>query len=171
MWRGLKSPLFLLIDKSMIDKDIVNQVVESFIEQTDIFVVDLIITNNNHISIEIDSFEGVSLDDCVNLSRYIESKINREQEDYELEVSSAGLTSPFKIHKQYIKNTGKEVEVITTTGDKHTGILKAVSVESIELIVDKTIKPEGAKRKITIQEEITILLQNIKTTKLIIRFK
>lgn len=171
MWRGLKSPLFLLIDKSMIDKDIVNQVVESFIEQTDIFVVDLIITNNNHISIEIDSFEGVSLDDCVNLSRYIESKINREQEDYELEVSSAGLTSPFKIHKQYIKNTGKEVEVITTTGDKHTGILKAVSVESIELIVDKMIKPEGAKRKITIQEEITILLQNIKTTKLIIRFK
>lgn len=155
----------------MIDKDIVNQVVESFIEQTDIFVVDLIITNNNHISIEIDSFEGVSLDDCVNLSRYIESKIDREQEDYELEVSSAGLTSPFKIHKQYIKNTGKEVEVITTTGDKHTGILKAVSVESIELIVDKTIKPEGAKRKITIQEEITILLQNIKTTKLIIRFK
>jgi ribosome maturation factor RimP len=155
----------------MIDKDIVNQVVESFIEQTDIFVVDLIITNNNHISIEIDSFEGVSLDDCVNLSRYIESKIDREQEDYELEVSSAGLTSPFKIHKQYIKNTGKEVEVITTTGDKHTGILKAVSAESIELIVDKTIKPEGAKRKITIQEEITILLQNIKTTKLIIRFK
>ncbi|OJV37534.1 MAG: ribosome assembly cofactor RimP [Bacteroidales bacterium 36-12] len=155
----------------MIDKDVVNQVVESFIDQADIFVVDIIITNNNHISIEIDSFEGVSLDDCVNLSRYIESKIDREQEDYELEVSSAGLTSPFKIHKQYIKNTGKEVEVITTTGSKYTGVLKAVSAESIELIVDKTIKPEGSKRKITIQEEITILLQNIKTTKLIIRFK
>lgn len=134
-------------------------------------MVDLIVTPNNQITVEIDSFDGISLDDCVELSQYIETNINKDIEDYDLEVSSAGLTSPFKVHQQYIKNKGKEVEILSKTGEKYSGILQTVTSENIVLLTEKMLKPEGSKRKIAAKEEITFSFQNIKTTKLIIRFK
>lgn len=153
------------------DKSIVSQIVELYLQDGDCYLVDVKVTPDNRILVEIDSFNGVSLDDCVALNRFLESKLDREQEDYELEVSSAGLSSPFKVLKQYEKNIGKEVEVLTTEGVKLSGLLNSVSTDAVVLTVEKTIKEEGAKRKKTIQEEITISFKNIKITKLIIRFK
>lgn len=155
----------------MILKDTVKQIVESYITAKGYYLVDINVTKDNHISVEIDHFEGVSIDFCVELTREIESGIDRETEDYELQVSSAGLTEPFKVLKQYQKNTGNEVEVLTKEGKKITGVLTAADAEKITLQIEKQIKPEGAKRKITLCEDLEIPYENIKTTKYIIRFK
>lgn len=155
----------------MISKDTVIQLVESFLANTEYYLVDLKISNDNRIMVEIDSFRGVSIDFCVELNRHIEANLDREIEDYELEVSSAGLTEPFKVLKQYEKNIGNEVEVFTKDNKKMTGIL--ISCDEIKIVLqqEKTVKSEGAKRKMAIQEDTEIPFTNIKTTKYIIRFK
>ncbi len=155
----------------MILKDTVIQLVEQFLKDGEFYLVDLKITPDNQISIEIDSFEGVSIDFCAELNHFITSQLDRETEDYELQVSSAGLTEPFKVLKQYEKNIGNEVEVLTKEGKKIAGILKQANEDSFVLSIEKTEKPEGSKRKITVEEDITFLYQDIKTTKYIIRFK
>ncbi len=155
----------------MITKDDVIQMVEQFIADSGYYLVDINISPDNKISIEIDSFEGVSIDYCAGLNHFITSQIDRETEDYELQVSSAGLTEPFKVKKQYEKNTGNEVEVLTKAGRKVSGILKEVNDTSFILSIERTEKPEGSKRKILVEEDITFLYQDIKTTKYIIRFK
>jgi len=155
----------------MILKDTVYQIVENFLMDTDCYLVDVKVTQDNRISVEIDSFEGVSIGFCMEVNRHIESQLDREVEDYELQVSSAGLTEPFKVLKQYEKNIGNEVEVLTKTGKKVSGVLIDVNETEIVLQIEKTEKPEGAKRKITVTEDLTFLYEEIKTTKYIIRFK
>ncbi len=155
----------------MIVKDTVIQIVEQFISKTEYYLIDVNITPDNRISVEIDSFNGVSIDFCAELNHFISSQIDRETEDYELQVSSAGLTEPFKVLKQYEKNIGNEVEVLTKAGKKFSGILKEANEISFVLTIEKTEKPEGSKRKIVTEDEIAFLYQDIKTTKYIIRFK
>ncbi|MBP1677752.1 MAG: hypothetical protein H6Q20_2311 [Bacteroidetes bacterium] len=155
----------------MIDKNKVNQIITNYLAETSYYLVDLNVSNDNHIGIEIDSFDGVSIDFCVELNKHIESQIDRETEDYELEVSSAGLTEPFKVLKQYEKNLGNEVEVLTKQGKKLSGILQEANEEHFVLMVEKTEKPEGSKRKVTVQENLIFNYSDIKYTKYIIRFK
>jgi len=155
----------------MILKEVVNQTITRYLTGTDYYLVDLNITNDNRISVEIDAFEGVEIDFCAELSRYVESTLDREVEDFELQVGSAGLTEPFKVLKQYEKNIGNEVEVLTKAGKKLSGILTEANEANFILQIEKTEKPEGSKRKITIQEDITFNYSDIKYTKYIIRFK
>ena len=155
----------------MILKEDIIKLVESYVADTDYYLVDVKVTSDNRVSVEVDSFQGVSIDYCVELSRHIESKLDRDTEDYELEVSSAGLTEPFKVRKQYEKNLGNEVEVFTRDHKKIVGVLDKIDEQTISLQVEKQVKPEGAKRKITVNEEVVIPFENIKTTKYIIRFK
>jgi len=155
----------------MILKDSVYQVVDEFIANTNYYLVDLKITPDNQISIEIDSFDGVNLDFCIKLNKHIESQFDREVEDFELEVSSAGLTEPFKVLKQYEKNIGNDVEVLTKAGKKITGLLLEVTPENFTVQIEKSEKPEGSKRKITVSEDLTFTYEEIKATKYIIRFK
>jgi ribosome maturation factor RimP len=155
----------------MISKELVKQTVDEFLVGTDYYLVDIIIGADNRISVEIDAETGVSIDFCVALNRFIESKFDRDIEDYELEVSSAGLTSPFKVLKQYEKNIRNEVEVLTKDGRKLHGILTEVNESNFTIEIEKQVKPEGAKRKTTIQENITFSYNEIKTTKYIFRFK
>lgn len=163
--------MFLNTIKEMISKDAVVQIVKSYTEGTDYYLVDVKVSIDNRISVEIDRFEGVSIDFCSELSRVIEKKLDRDIEDYELKVSSAGLTEPFKVLKQYEKNVGNEVEVITRDGEKLVGVLISFSEENITLEQEKKVKPDGAKRKIMVKEKNIIPFENIKTTKYIIRFK
>lgn len=155
----------------MISKESIVQAVESFLEGTEYYLVDVKTTPNNIISVEIDSFHGVSIGFCADLNRHIESNFDREVEDYELEVSSAGLTEPFKVLKQYEKNIGNEVEVLTKTGKKFSGILLDANETEFSIEIEKTEKPEGAKRKVTVTEQLIFPYADIKTTKYIIRFK
>jgi len=171
MEEGTTVPLFVKITLSMISKDTVYQIVEQYIADKDYYLVDVKVTPDNRISVEIDSFDGVTIEFCMEVNKHIESQLDREVEDYELEVSSAGLTEPFKVLKQYEKNLGNEVEVLTNTGKKISGLLVEVNETEFVLEIEKTEKPEGAKRKITVTENLTFRYEDIKTTKYIIRFK
>ena len=122
------------------------------------------------ISIEIDNDNGVSIDDCVALSRYVDENLDREKEDFELEVGSSGITSPFKIIRQYMKNIGNEVEMLLKSGIKLTGILKDADDNGATITVEKKVKSEGSKRKATVEEDRTYSYDEIKYTKYLIRF-
>ena len=155
----------------MIDKEIIKQAVEDFIKESEIFLVSVDVKPGNIIVVEIDSDASVSIDDCIALNKFIESKLDRDIEDYELEVGSAGISQAFKILRQYRKYIGKEVEVLTKTGKKLQGILKDANEQNIALTIEKQVKPEGAKRKITVEEDLTFIYDEIKYTKCLIRFK
>ncbi len=155
----------------MIDKEHIKQLVGDFSAGTDIFLVSVEVKPGNIIVVEIDSEEAVSIDDCIALNRFIESNLNRDIEDYELEVGSAGISQPFKILRQYKKNIGNEVEVLAKTGKKWQGILKDANETNITLTIEKQEKPEGSKRKITVEEDLIFNYDEIKYTKYLIRFK
>ncbi|HCC50885.1 MAG TPA: ribosome assembly cofactor RimP [Porphyromonadaceae bacterium] len=154
----------------MIEKELVKKLVEEKLKGSDNYPVDISIRPDNLISVEIDNDHGVSIDDCVALSRFIEEYLDREKEDFELEVGSSGITSPFKIVRQYIKNVGNEVEMLLKNGIKLTGILKAAGDDAVVIAVEKKVKPEGSKRKITVEEDQVYSYDEIKYTKYLIRF-
>ena len=149
----------------MIDKQIVKGIVEDCLKSSENYLVDIEIKPDNTIVIEIDNDCAVSIDDCVSLSTCIESKLDRDEEDYSLEVGSAGIGQAFKIKCQYRKNIGNEIEVLAKSGVKHIGILKNVDENNIVLTIRKQIKPEGAKRKVTVEEDVAFLYDEIKHAK------
>ena len=155
----------------MIESRKVRDIVESYLQDTDYFLVDVEVDKNNSILVEVDSDENVPLEFCVELSRYIESKMDREVEDFELEVGSAGLTSPFKVLQQYQKYEGEEVEVQEKNGPKYVGTLVNVTPENFSLEIKKKVKKEGEKKKVDVTEVLTFSYEQIKYTKYIIRFK
>ena len=154
----------------MISKEQITEIIEQSIEEP-IFLVDVLVRPGNIIVIEIDSDEGIGIDDCVNLNRKIESQLDRDVEDFELEVGSAGITSPFKILRQYQKNIGKDVEVLSKDGRKIVGLLKSCDVDSFVIEITKKVKPEGSKKKIEVQEEISFAYSDVKHTKYQINIK
>lgn len=155
----------------MIEKSVVSQLVEEKLAFSDNFLVDIVIKPGNLIIVEIDNDEGVCIDDCAELSRYLEEHLDRDVEDYELEVGSAGITSAFKVLRQYVKNIGNEVEMLLKNGVKLAGVLKSADETGVVVTVEKQIKPEGAKRKVTVQEDQSYTFDEIKYTKYLIRFK
>lgn len=155
----------------MIDKSTVSKIVGEWLEGREYFLVDVIVSPGAKIVVEIDHIEGVWIEDCVELSRYIESKLNREEEDYELEVGSAGIGQPFKVVQQYYNHIDEEVEVLTKDGRKLSGKLKDVNEECFVVSVQKKIKQEGAKRPTLVEEDETFAYDDIKYTKYLISFK
>jgi ribosome maturation factor RimP len=155
----------------MIEKIVIKEIVENYLKDSENYLVDLDVKPGNVIVVEIDNDHGVSIGDCIALNHHIESKLDREVEDYELEVGSSGIGQAFKNLRQYRKNRGNEVELLTKSGIKHIGILKDAEEEQMILTVKKQVKPEGAKKKITVEEDLTFLYKEIKHTKYLIRFK
>ena len=155
----------------MIEKAVVTQLVEEHLQASNSYLVDVAIKPGNYIVVEIDSDDSVSIDDCVALSQYIEAHLDRDVEDYELEVGSAGITSPFKVLRQYQKNIGNEVEMLLKSGTKKVGVLTAVDIAGATISVEKKVKPEGAKRPVMVTEEEKYPFEEIKYTKYLIRFK
>lgn len=155
----------------MIDQQSVYDIVSEGLAGTDCFIVEVAVRPGNNILVEIDNREGVDIIRCEKLHRFIESKLDREVEDYELEVGSAGITSPFKVQAQYDKNVGNEVETLTRDGRKLSGVLKECDLEKFTLTITKKVKPEGSKRKIEVEEDIILAYDEVKYTKYLIRFK
>ena len=149
----------------MIEKKTVSQIVEEWLEGKDYFLVEVTVSPDDKIVVEIDHAEGVWIEDCVELSRFIESKLNREEEDYELEVGSAGIGQPFKVLQQYYNHVGSDVEVLTKDGRKLTGVLKDADEEKFVVAVQKKVKVEGAKRPKLMEEDETFRYDEIKYTK------
>ncbi|MGY8931545.1 MAG: ribosome assembly cofactor RimP [Flavobacteriales bacterium] len=131
------------------------------------FVVDVNISTNNVITIFFDKNNGVLVDDCLVISKYINEKFDKDIEDYELTVCSPGLTNPLKVKQQYIKNIGKEVSVKTNDGKRKTGILKKFETD----LVLEVLKKKKGSRKDYVLEDIAIPFEEIKETKLKINFK
>ena len=155
----------------MIEKNVVKQLVDEWLQGNDYFLVDISISRDDKIVIEIDHADGVWIEDCVKLSRFIESRLNRDEEDYELEIGSAGIGQPFKVLQQYTNHIGKEVEVLRKDGRKLCGVLKAADEQHFTVPVEKKVKPEGAKRPQLVQEDETLAYDEIKYTKYLISFK
>lgn len=155
----------------MIEKKTVCQIVDEWLAGKEYFLVEVTVSPDDKIVVEIDHKEGVWIEDCVELSRYIESRLNREEEDYELEVGSAGIGQPFKVLQQYLNHVGQEVEVLTADGRKLCGLLKQADEQRFTLTTLKKVKPEGAKRPRMEEQDETFAYDEIKYTKYLISFK
>ena len=130
----------------MIDKSIVKTLVDEWLEGKEYFLTDLTISADDRIVVEIDHKDGVWIEDCVALSRHIEDGLNRDEEDFELEVGSAGIGQPFKVRRQYVIHVGDPVEVLTTAGRKLRGTLKELGDDTLTLTCQEKVKREGEKR-------------------------
>lgn len=155
----------------MIKANDVIRLVEQAIEGSDMFLVEVTVTPDNRIEISLDSLTGVSIDNCVQVSRFIEDNLSRDEEDYELMVASAGLSEPLKILKQYEKNLGKEVDVVLKNGQKKTGILREATDTTITIEYETKELVEGKKRKQTVVKTEEWSLNDIKSTKIVINVK
>jgi len=154
----------------MITIDSIKKLTDSKIAEGANFIVDIAIKPGNKITVLLDNDNGVSIKDCVEMSRHIESNLDREKDDFELNVMSPGLTEPFKILRQYQKNVGKQIDVLTKEGKKLSGKLLFATEEGIELESKVKEKVEGKKGKQLIINNIKLTFNQIKETKIVISF-
>lgn len=165
-YRGdIKSPLFMMINTNKI-----KQLIEEKLTDKDCFLVDLSVSDSNQINVEIDSVNGISINDCVDFSRQIEHNLDRDNEDFSLNVSSPGLSNPFKVFLQYKKNINKDVEVLKTNGEKIRGKMIEVDEHKIKITYNVKEKVEGKKKKQIIEKQEIIPFTEIKETKIVIKF-
>lgn len=150
------------------DKVTVLGLIKDKLEGTDKFLVDMHISRDNRISVAIDGDNGVTIDDCIELSRHIEKNLNRDEEDFELNVASAGLDNPLKLHRQYVKNVGRFIAVTTTDGEKTTGKLLEVTDNDITILPDNT--PRRKKQEPETDNTTKISFDDIQTAKIIVKF-
>lgn len=155
----------------MIDKNIVRRLVDEWLEGKEYFLVDIQISPDSKVVVEIDHADGVWIEDCVELSKFIEENLSRDEEDYELEVGSAGLGQPFKVPQQYINFIGKEVEVLDHDGRKVSGILKGVDGNKFVVSVNEKVHVEGKKRPVKMDVDHEYDMNEVKYTKYLISFK
>ena len=143
-----RPPYFMHFRKQMMKISDIIDAIGGEIVARGCFIVDISVSKDNDIVLTIESEKGkIELDDCVSLSRYFETKFDREAEDYSLTVSSAGLDQPFKVFKQYEKALGSKVEVSLKGGKKMVAVLEAADEESITLKYSVKEAVEGKKKK------------------------
>jgi ribosome maturation factor RimP len=154
----------------MADKAKIVQLVNEKLEDG-MFLVDVQVNDFNVIRVFIDSFDGISIGDCVAVSRHIEHNLDREDEDFELQVSSPGLSETLKVKEQYLKNEGRQLEVEKNTGEKLTGLLKVTTPEYVVIETSAREKVEGHKKKQLTVKEHQIDYSDIKSAKVVVSFK
>lgn len=135
------------------------------------FIVEVSIKKGNAIEVIIDGDNGVSIQKCVEVSRSIENSLDRETEDFELMVASAGLSKHFKVYRQYLKNIGKEVEVVTGEGKPMAGVIVQVDEEGFDLEVKSLEKAPNSKKKVEVVNKHRILFSLAPKVRNIISFK
>ena len=154
----------------MIEAKEIKGFIEGLLEGKDLFLVDVKVNPGNVIEVEVDSDSPVSIDECEWLTREIEKEFDRDKEDYSLEVGSAGITSPFKVTRQYRKNIGREVEVLLKEGRKLTGILKDADDTGFTIVTKEKIKKPEMKRPVIEDIEHHFGYEEVKQTKYILKF-
>ena len=155
----------------MIDVKEIRQAAEAALEGTDRFVVDVECSPANEIEIVIDADSAVDLDACVELSRAVESHFDREVEDFELSVYSAGVGQPLKLLRQYYKLIGSTVEVLLVSGVKVLATLKEATPEAVTVAYTEKRLLEGKKRKVDVEVEESYTFGQIKWVKEYLDFK
>jgi len=154
----------------MVDKETVIKLVEEKLDEN-MFLVDVSVSKTNAIDVFVDGFDGMTIEKCIEISRNVEHNLDREEEDFSLQVSSPGLTESFKVKQQYFKYKGRDVEIVTDNDERLTGILIDVSEEEIIVETSSREKLEGHKKKQLIVKKHTIKYDGIKSAKAVISFK
>ena len=150
----------------MTDKEYIKELVEEFINGTGLFLVAVKVSSANRITVLADKNEGITIDECVAIHRHIENNLDREKEDFELQVSSPGLDLPFGVIEQYYKNEGKKVEVTDNDGTKLSGTLKNVTAGGFEL--ETEVKTKGKTKEL---KDISFNFDQVKTARVILTIK
>ena len=154
----------------MIDKTALTQVINDTLEGSELFLVQLTVSRDNIIDVQLDSMSDITIDDCVKVNNAVLDAFDRDVEDYELTVGSYGITSPLLVPRQYEKNLGEEVEVLTADGRKLKGELTTCDDNGFTIAVPTKIKPEGKKRPELVMVDNAFNYTDIKYTKIIIKF-
>lgn len=155
----------------MIDKNLIKTLAEEWLQGNDYFLVDVNISADGRIVVEIDHADGVWIEDCAELSRFVQERVGEELDNYELEVGSAGIGQPFKVYQQYVNYIGKDVEVLAADGKKVQGVLKAVDGDEFVVSVKEKQKVEGKKLPVIVDVDKQFNMNNIKYTKYLLSFK
>ena len=155
----------------MIERNAVKTGVGEWLSGNDDFLVAVTFTPDDRIVVEIDHADGVWIEDCAELSRFMQERLGDELGDYELEVGSAGIGQPFKVEQQYLNHIGKDVEVLEAEGKKVQGVLKQVDGRNFVVTVKEKQKLEGKKRPQLVDVDKTFNMDNIKYTKYLLSFK
>lgn len=154
----------------MIQVSDIRTYVENQLAATSYFLVAVDQPDADSFTVVIDSAAPVDIDFCADLSRSVRKHFDTELDDYNLEVGSAGLTAPFRVRGQYIKNLGNEIEVFTLTGRKLHGSLSAVDAETFTVDVSEKRRIEGEKRPVEFTEQVIIPFSDVKSARLILKF-
>ena len=154
----------------MIAKGTIENIVNNYLDESNLFLVDITVGSDNEIVVTIDSANGVDINSCINLSQAIERALNRDVEDYSLTITSSGLDQTLRVAKQYAKFKGREVEVVFRKGKKLIATLSDYDGERVELTWSSLEKVEGKKRKTRVEHREWYPLDSIKTTKPFINF-
>ena len=156
----------------MITKETITAQVEEWLQRGDYFLVDIQMGGaDDRIVIEIDCADGVWIEDCAELSRFLQERLGDELGDYELEVGSAGLGQPFKVAQQYVNHIGDQVEVVTADGQKVNGTLKAVENRRFIVTTQEKQVPEGKKRPVKVDVDREFSMDEVKSTRYLLNFK
>jgi ribosome maturation factor RimP len=155
----------------MINKEIIQGLTEEWLQGNDYFLVDINFGADDRIVIEIDHADGVWIEDCAELSRFLQEKLGDELGEYELEVGSAGLGQPFKVAQQYQNHIGDTLEVLGADGKKVQGVLKSVEGRDFTLIIREKQKQEGKKRPVLVDVDKTYSMDHVKYAKYLLAFK
>ncbi len=155
----------------MINKEIVKTLTEEWLQGNEYFLVDVNFAADDRIVIEIDHADGVWIEDCAELSRFLQERLGDELGEFELEVGSAGLGQPFKVAQQYINHIGDTLEVLQADGKKVQGVLKAVDAPSFTITVQEKQKQEGKKRPVLVDVDKTYQMDEVKYAKYLLAFK
>lgn len=142
-----------------------------YLSDNQAYLVDVSVSLGNRIVITIDHEQGIGIQTCAALSRWIEKHLDRETEDFSLDVTSPGLDQPFKVFRQYVKNVGKEIDVKRVDGTRVAGILiSADEQKGIVLEQRGREKVEGKKSKQLVVRQHELTMDQIKETKIVIKF-
>ncbi|MDY0254069.1 MAG: ribosome assembly cofactor RimP [Tenuifilaceae bacterium] len=155
----------------MIDKKLVESIVNEQLNTDEEFVVDITVSASNKIMVLLDGDNGITIDRCVKVSRAIEQSFDRDEEDFELEVASAGLSESLRLPRQYKKNVGRSLEVVKSDGQKLKGLLLSANDSTLALEVESMVKPEGKKRKEKVVEQFEIPYTEVKSAFVVISFR
>ncbi len=155
----------------MINAELVSTIVNQNINPAEEFVVEVSVSSSNRILVVLDSEKGITIDRCVAVSRAIEQQFDRDKEDFELEVASAGLSQPLKVLRQFKKNIGREVEVVLQKGDKVKGKLVDAKETDFTIEIQEMIKLEDKKKKQLITRLETLSYNEVKSVTVVISFR
>ncbi len=168
MKRGL-GPSFRVRPNPMIRPEDIRALAEAFLEGTQGFVVDVVVRDGNAIKVFLDHDVATSIENCIALSRHLNASLDRDAQDFSLDVSSPGLDMPLKLHRQYVKNVGREVDVRLVDGEKVEGVLAAVEADTISLEVQ--VRDAASKSRKLIASTRILSFSDIASTRIVVSFK